>query len=61
MDQVAQQRVAFEWCLDTVSIGANYIQAGMWRGFAVRDLNLSTGQQNFSGSETVEAVIALGE
>jgi putative intracellular protease/amidase len=33
-------------------IGANYIQAGMWRGFAVRDGNLITGQQNFSGTET---------
>lgn len=42
-------------------IGANYIQAGLWRGFAVRDGNLITGQQNFSGSETAEAVVeALG-
>ena len=43
-------------------LGANYIQAGQWRGFAVRDGNLITGQQNFSGAETAEAVIAaLGE
>jgi putative intracellular protease/amidase len=43
-------------------VGANYIQAGLWRGFAVRDGNLITGQQNFSGSETAEEVIkALGE
>ncbi len=43
-------------------IGANYIQAGLWRGFAVRDGNLITGQQNFSGSETAETLIrALGE
>lgn len=43
-------------------IGANYIQAGLWRGFAVRDGNLITGQQNFSGSETARVVIqALGE
>lgn len=43
-------------------IGANYIQAGLWRGFATRDGNLITGQQNFSGSETAEVVIAaLGE
>jgi len=43
-------------------IGANYIQVGLWRGFAVRDGNLITGQQNFSGSETADAVIrALGE
>jgi putative intracellular protease/amidase len=43
-------------------IGANFVQAGLWRGFAVRDGNLITGQQNFSGSETALAVIrALGE
>jgi putative intracellular protease/amidase len=43
-------------------IGANYIMAGLWRGFAVRDGNLITGQQNFSASETAQAVIrALGE
>jgi len=43
-------------------IGANYIQSGLWRGFAVRDGNLITGQQNFSGAETAEALIrALGE
>jgi putative intracellular protease/amidase len=33
-------------------LSANYIQAGLWKGFAVRDGNLITGQQNFSGSET---------
>ena len=37
-------------------LGANYVQAGLWRGFAVRDANLVTGQQNFSGLETAEAV-----
>ncbi len=43
-------------------LGANYIQAGLWRGFAIRDGNLITGQQNFSGAETAEVVIAaLGE
>ena len=43
-------------------IGANYIQAGLWRGFAVRDGNLITGQQNFSGLETAaELIKALGE
>jgi putative intracellular protease/amidase len=42
-------------------LGANYVQSGLWRGFAVRDGNLITGQQNFSGSETAAAVIdALG-
>ncbi len=38
-------------------LGANYLQAGMWRGFAVRDENLITGQQNFSGSETALLVL----
>ena len=38
--------------------GANYIQAGLWRSFAVRDGNLVTGQQNFSGAETARLVIA---
>jgi putative intracellular protease/amidase len=43
-------------------LGANYVQAGLWRGFAIRDGNLITGQQNFSGSETADAVVrALGE
>lgn len=37
--------------------GANYIQAGMWRGFAYRDGNLITGQQNFSGGETARLVV----
>jgi putative intracellular protease/amidase len=39
-------------------IGANYIQAGLWRGFATRDGNLITGQQNFSGEETARLVVA---
>ncbi|WP_020598969.1 type 1 glutamine amidotransferase domain-containing protein [Spirosoma panaciterrae] len=43
-------------------LGANYVQAGLWRGFAIRDGNLITGQQNFSGAETARAIIeALGE
>ncbi len=43
------------------ALGANYIQAGLWRGFAVRDGNLVTGQQNFSGAETAQMVVeALG-
>jgi len=43
------------------AIGANYVQAGLWREFAVRDGNLITGQQNFSGAETARLVCeALG-
>lgn len=42
-------------------LGANYVQGGVWRSFAVRDGNLVTGQQNFSGGETARLVIeALG-
>ena len=44
------------------ALGANYVQAGLWRGFAIRDGNLITGQQNFSGAETARAIIeAVGE
>ncbi len=42
-------------------LGANFVQAGLWRAYAVRDGNLITGQQNFSGGETAKLVIeALG-
>jgi len=42
-------------------IGANYVQAGLWRPFATRDGNLITGQQNFSGAATAELLVeALG-
>ncbi|MBS1826662.1 MAG: type 1 glutamine amidotransferase domain-containing protein [Acidobacteria bacterium] len=37
--------------------GANFIQAGAWRPFAIRDGNLITGQQNFSGAATARAII----
>jgi putative intracellular protease/amidase len=41
--------------------GANFIQGGMFREFAVRDGNLVTGQQNFSGAITAKTMIrALG-
>ena len=38
-------------------LGANYIQAGLWKGFAIRDGNLITGQQNFSGGETADVIV----
>jgi putative intracellular protease/amidase len=38
-------------------LGANYVQAGLWRGFAIRDGNLITGQQNFSGEETARLLV----
>ena len=42
--------------------GANYIQAGLFKAFAVRDMNLITGQQQYSGKRVAELVIAaLGD
>jgi putative intracellular protease/amidase len=38
-------------------LGANYVQAGMWREFAIRDGNLITGQQNFSGEATARLLV----
>lgn len=38
-------------------VGANYVQSGLWRSFAIRDGNLITGQQNFSGEETARLVV----
>jgi putative intracellular protease/amidase len=38
-------------------IGANYVQGGLWRAFVIRDGNLITGQQNFSGGETAELLV----
>ena len=39
------------------ALGANYIQAGAFKPFAIRDGNLVTGQQNFSGAETARHVL----
>jgi putative intracellular protease/amidase len=38
-------------------LGANYVRAGLWQGYAIRDGNLITGQQNFSGAETAEVIV----
>jgi putative intracellular protease/amidase len=38
--------------------GANYIQAGLFKDFAVRDGRLITGQQQYSGTKVAELVIA---
>jgi putative intracellular protease/amidase len=64
MNLLSRDKHVMPWRIEDAlkEIGANYIQAGLWRGFAVRDGNLVTGQQNFSGSETAEVVAeALGE
>lgn len=42
--------------------GANFVQAGLFKAFAVRDMNLITGQQQYSGAKVAELVIAaLGD
>jgi putative intracellular protease/amidase len=38
-------------------LGANYIQAGLFKPFAIRDGNLLTGQQNFSGGEVAKLLL----
>jgi putative intracellular protease/amidase len=64
LNLLARDKHVMPWRIEDrlKEIGANYIQAGLWRGFAVRDGNLVTGQQNFSGAETAKVVCeALGE
>jgi putative intracellular protease/amidase len=39
------------------ALGANFVQAGLWKGFAIRDGNLVTGQQNFSGGEVAQTIL----
>jgi putative intracellular protease/amidase len=42
--------------------GANYVQAGLFKAFAIRDMHLITGQQQYSGKKVAELVIeALGD
>jgi putative intracellular protease/amidase len=38
--------------------GANYVQGGVFKAFVVRDGQLITGQQQFSGAKVADAVIA---
>jgi putative intracellular protease/amidase len=63
MDLLPRDKHVMPWRIEDEmrKIGANYVRAGRWRGFAIRDGNLITGQQNFSGGETAEALVqALG-
>jgi len=64
MGMLSRDKHVMPWRIEDElkKIGANYIRVGAWKGFAIRDGNLITGQQNFSGSETARAVVAaLGE
>lgn len=49
------------WRLEDVlrERGANYIQAGLFKAFAVRDGRLVTGQQQYSGREVARVVIEM--
>lgn len=38
-------------------LGANFVRAGLWKPFAIRDGNLITGQQNFSGTEVAQTIL----
>jgi putative intracellular protease/amidase len=38
--------------------GANYVQGGLFKAFAVRDGRLITGQQQYSGAKVAEIVVA---
>jgi putative intracellular protease/amidase len=59
MNALSRDKHVMPWRIEDEMkrLGANYVQAGMWRGFAIRDGNLITGQQNFSGSETAELLL----
>ena len=59
MGALAKGKHVMPWRIEDElkALDANYVQAGRWKGFAVRDGNLITGQQNFSGGETAELII----
>lgn len=64
MGALAKDKHVMPWRIEDElkKMGANYVQAGLWKSFAIRDGNLITGQQNFSGAETAELIIkAIGE
>jgi putative intracellular protease/amidase len=53
----------FPWRIETAAKerGANFIQGGLFKAFAVRDGRLITGQQQYSSVATVKLLIeALG-
>jgi putative intracellular protease/amidase len=63
MNLLSRDKHVMPWRIEDEmkNIGANYVQAGLWRPFAIRDGNLITGQQNFSGAATAAVLIeALG-
>ena len=64
MNLLSRDKHVMPWRIEDElkKLGANYVQAGLWRGFAIRDGNLVTGQQNFSPLETADVLVrAIGE
>jgi putative intracellular protease/amidase len=59
MNALARDKHLMPWRIEDElkKLGANFVQAGLWRGFAIRDGNLITGQQNFSGEETARLLL----
>lgn len=58
-DRFVGQQV-MPWRLEDVlkERGANYVQGGLFKAFSVRDGNLITGQQQYSGRKVAQMVIA---
>jgi putative intracellular protease/amidase len=59
MGALPRDRHVMPWRIEDElkALGANFIQAGLWKGFAIRDGNLITGQQNFSGGDTADLIV----
>jgi putative intracellular protease/amidase len=60
---VEEQAAVMPWHIEDAlrERGANYVEGGLWKAFAVRDGRLITGQQQYSGRKVAELVIeALG-
>lgn len=54
---VGQRVMPFRIEDEARKLGANYVQAGLFKAFAVRDDQLITGQQQYSGSKVAQLVI----
>ena len=52
-------QVVQPWCIEDAARtrGANYVEGGLWKAYAVRDGRLITGQQQYSGRKVAELVI----
>ncbi|MCP9486705.1 MAG: type 1 glutamine amidotransferase domain-containing protein [Gaiellaceae bacterium MAG52_C11] len=59
VDAIVGQKV-MPWHIEDAARerGAEYVEGGLWQPFAVRDGNLITGQQQYSGRAVAELVIA---